>query len=145
MSSASRKTGLSSQPDVPAVAAAIRRRVPDVISAYLFGSFARGDQRRESDLDIAVLTNRELPPVERFEAAASIAHELGNDVDLIDLRRASTVLRCHAVAHGKRVIGGDSGEGAVFEDFVYADYARLNEERAGILKDLMARGSIRGR
>lgn len=145
MSSASGKTGLLSQPDVPAVAAAIRRHVPDVISAYLFGSFARGDQRRESDLDIAVLTNRELAPLERFEAAASIARELGNDVDLIDLRRASAVLRCQAVAHGKRIIGGDSREAAVFEDFVYADYARLNEERAGILEDVMARGSIRGR
>ena len=60
---------------------------------YLFGSRAREDAGPDSDIDLAVLTLGNLDPVERWilqEDLAALAHQ---NVDLVDLRRASTVMR----------------------------------------------------
>ncbi|MCC5862855.1 MAG: hypothetical protein JJT93_13220 [Gammaproteobacteria bacterium] len=48
---------------------------------------------------------------------------------------------------GRRLFCAEGHEEHVeaFETFVYADYARLNEERAGILQDVLARGRVHGR
>jgi len=65
-------------------------------------------------------------------------------VDLIDLSNASTAMRIQIVANGERLYAKNKNEAAIFEDFVYSDYARLNEERAGILQDISSRGTVYG-
>lgn len=123
----------------------LRDALPDLQLVVLFGSRARGEGRRSSDHDVAVLTPRPLPALRRFELAEALASALGTDVDLIDLRAADTVLRSQVVTTGRvlHTTGGVDVE--AFLDFVYADYARLNEERATILRDVRERGRIHAR
>jgi len=65
-------------------------------------------------------------------------------VDLIDLRSASTVMRAQVVSTGERLFCANEPACGEFEDRVYSDYARLNEERHHILNDIKARGRIYG-
>jgi predicted nucleotidyltransferase len=56
---------------------------------WLFGSCARGEVRRHSDIDIAILPRDDLPAGFFAELAADIEESpIPYDVDLVDLRRA---------------------------------------------------------
>lgn len=63
-----------------------------VAFAYLFGSVARGGQRPDSDIDVAVHFEPALPAKERFERGLRLGGrleiELGQQVDLVDLEEA---------------------------------------------------------
>jgi len=101
--------------DCAAAVSAIREAIPGTIAVYLFGSRARGDAGRESDVDLALLGPATLDPVARFELQERIATELHTSVDLVDLRSASAVLRVQVLEHGELLYEGDPRERARFE------------------------------
>jgi predicted nucleotidyltransferase len=105
----------------------LRRFTPAV--AYLFGSTVSGRTRSDSDVDIAFLPSAQCDPYEVFLAAQEIASALGRDVDLVDLSRASAVMRAQVVGAGARLFTRDAGLAAEFEMYALSDYARANEER----------------
>lgn len=74
---------------------------PDVSLAYLFGSIARGEARRGSDLDIAVLFTRMPTPERVAETAVAMERAVGQTVDLVVLNGASPLLAHEAVATGR--------------------------------------------
>lgn len=122
----------------------LRERLDGLVAVYLFGSRASGQETAGSDFDIAVLADKPLGTRQQFELAQALADRLGCDVDLIDLHSASTVLRSQIIGHGRALYLEPIPELEAFQDFVFSDYARLNEERAGILQDIESRGSIHG-
>lgn len=112
---------------------------------YLFGSAASNHADPDSDVDLAILTGNALTDRQRWALSQDLAVELGRDVDLVDLRTASTVMRSQVLSSGRKLYQrADDPAIEVFEDFAFADYARLNEERAKILADVAARGEIHG-
>lgn len=119
--------------------------IPDVRAIYVFGSEAAGKARPDSDIDIAFLPPIRYSPVDRFAVAADIAAALHRDVDLVDLRSATTVMRMQVITRGRRLYAADRNEITDFEDFAFYDYVRLNEERAGILNDIVERGYVHDR
>ncbi len=112
---------------------------------YLFGSRAKGEAGPDSDYDIAILTNKPQKKCLCFELSQELGNLLGADVDLIDLGLASTVFRSQILSNSERLYSDNSFEVDNFEAFVYSDYARLNEERFGILKDIEKSGQVYGR
>ena len=122
----------------------IHSEIPDVLAVYLFGSAATGELRPDSDIDLAVLCTTPLPATRLWSLAQSLAVSARRDVDLIDLRSASTVMRAQVVSTGKRLFCANETVCSEFEDRVYSDYARLNEERRHILDDIRERGRIYG-
>lgn len=122
----------------------IRAAIPDVIAIYLFGSAARGDANASSDLDLAVLAPRGLEAQARFHLQESLAAVAGRDVDLVDLRAASSVMRAQVLNGDVLLYEGDRRARAEFEMYALADYARLNEERRAILDEVKRTGSILG-
>lgn len=105
----------------------------DCGAIYLFGSRAAGTQRPNSDVDIAFLPARPSDPLRRFELANRLSDLLGNQVDLIDLRQASTVLAKEVVTKGIALFTGNTVVRQSFEMYTLSDYSRLNEERLEIL------------
>jgi predicted nucleotidyltransferase len=103
---------------------------------YLFGSGITGRTHPASDIDIAVLFSEPMAPVRLFELKNQIAETLSCDVDLIDLAKASTVLRKEVLRTGRVIFEGDLQRREQFEMYALSDYARLNEERAPILARL---------
>lgn len=117
-----------------------RQAIPKLIALYRFGSQAKGNARPESDVDLAVLAHHLVPALRRFELAQELAAQLHRDVDLIDLRSTSTVMRMQVISTGECLDAPDEASRREFEMYTYSDYARLNEERRDILKRISASG-----
>ena len=123
----------------------LRHAFEGVIAVYRFGSTAQGTASHESDTDIAVLARTRIPAAQRFDVQEQLAARLGRDVDLVDLGAASPVMAIQAVARGQLIYDGDSTARGLFEDRTFGAYARLNEERRGILERVAAEGTVYGR
>jgi uncharacterized protein len=133
------------------VLAAVARHSGDEVAAAiqsvpLFGSAAVGRMRPDSDIDLAILRpggTAPIEPVALFDAAQTVAIELGRDVDLVDLRSVSTVFATQILAHGRRIRTQDEYESDLFTCHTLSEHARLNERRREIVERFEAerRGS----
>lgn len=123
----------------------IREAVPDVVAIYRFGSTVGGKTHAESDVDLAFLPRAPVDPVRRFELQERLAVALRRNVDLVDLRAASTVMQMQVVSTGEALAVLDLAEKERFETYVYSSYARLNEERKAILERVLREGTVHGR
>lgn len=130
--------------NLPALVELIRDAVPDVIAVYLFGSMGREEGSAESDLDLALLADRLLDPISRWELQERLATVAGRDVDLVDLRAASSVLRVQVLRDARLLLERDPNARALFEATALSSYAHLNEERRGIIEDILRSGRIHG-
>jgi predicted nucleotidyltransferase len=120
----------------------MKEAVPELVAIYRFGSQAQGAARPESDVDLALLAPRALSPKARLALREELSLLLSRDVDLVDLRQASTVLRMQVVSTAECLFSADDRKREQFETMVYSSYARLNEERREILDDIRARGRV---
>jgi uncharacterized protein len=120
----------------------MKEAVPNLLAVYRFGSQAQGTANQQSDVDLAFLAQHRMTPQALFELRQDLAPILQREVDLIDLRMASTVMRMQVLSTGECLFCGDDRARDQFEMLVYSSYARLNEERSGILEDVRARGSV---
>ena len=107
----------------------LKNEVPDLIAIYQFGSQAQGGTHKESDIDLAFLAPKLLPPIQRFDLEQELASLMGKNVDLIDLQESSTVMRMQVISNGQCLFSSHDAEREQFETFVFSSYARLNEER----------------
>jgi predicted nucleotidyltransferase len=123
----------------------LRESVPGVVAIYRFGSSATRNERPDSDIDVAVLAGGPLDPHARYDVQERLASALHRPVDLVDLRRATTVMASQIVTTGVLLHESDAAERQRFESRVYSAYARLNEERRGILERIAAEGTVYGR
>ena len=122
-----------------------RDAIPDLIAIYQFGSTVAGETHPQSDIDLAVLAPQALDPVRRFDLQERLAQALRRDVDLVDLRAASTVMRMQVISRGTGLAVFDVGEKERFETHTYSAYARLNEERKAILQQIERDRTVYGR
>ena len=132
------------QLDEQAIVANVREAFPEVQGIYLFGSYADGTQRPGSDVDLALLFQpsghtgtRNLPMHPLHQRLQRIARR---DFDLVDLRRASTVLQKEVVMLGRRIYCADETAADEFDIGVMSRYQKLNEERAEILEQFRTTG-----
>ncbi len=112
------------------------------ILIILFGSRVTGRINKESDIDIAFLSEKEIDKYEIFLIAQELAALVNIEVDLIDLSKASTVFQAQIIHKGKTIFCKDQQVKAEFELKTFKMYAKLNEERAPILKQIDESGSI---
>lgn len=122
----------------------MKEAVPDVIAIYQFGSTVDGTEHAQSDLDLALLASSSLPNLDRWALQEDLAAELRRDVDLVDLRAASTVMQAQVLDTGTVLVETDRTARQQFEMRVCSAYALLNEERAEILEDVQTRGRVYG-
>lgn len=115
------------------------RSVPNVIAIVLFGSYGNVYETEQSDLDLAILSQSKLDVVALWDLSQNIATELNKDVDLIDLRSASTVFRFQVLSTGKLIYCSNQREFAFFENTAYAMYLNFQETRKDILQDYKGR------
>jgi len=118
--------------------------LPDCQAIYLFGSQNDGSAGDKSDIDLAFLAASLYDDVFVWELAQKLARQARRDVDLVQLLKASTVIRMQVIHGGRRIYCADLPSVERFEDYVFSAYARLNEERREILKDIKERGSVYG-
>jgi predicted nucleotidyltransferase len=78
---------------------------PFIDQAVLFGSLARGTERRDSDLDVAVRGARALSTRQRRDITSALALHFNRPVDLVDLVTVGQPLLDQIVDTGVQVIG----------------------------------------
>ncbi len=128
----------------PAIIKAVQAVLPDAQALFLFGSRADGTHGENSDLDLAVMLPAPADPVRLWEAGETIARRLDVDVDLIDLRAASTVMQHQIITTGRRLftLGVEPER---YELFILAEMIDLNEVRAPLIADIQREGRVHGR
>jgi len=128
------------------IVATLREAMPDLVAVYRFGSTASGESHGRSDVDVAYLSRpglrHALDARDRFDLQGRLGVALHRDVDLVDLAAASTVLRMQVIGRGLLLAEFDATERELFEDYVFSSYARLNEERRGILERVQREGRV---
>lgn len=114
--------------------------LPEAWAVYAHGSFTRGDARPDSDLDLAVL----LPPGQAleqpWELAAKLATRVGREVDLVDLRQASDVLRMQVLKHGHVLYNARPAEVLEWEAQAMTRYGHYRYEVAGLIEQFRKTG-----
>lgn len=123
----------------------LRSRLDGVLAIYAFGSRVQGTADRRSDLDLAVLVRGYADPLLLWELAGEVADIAGCPVDLLDLRRASTVMQQQVLQRGERWWAADGVEAGLFECAVLSEKLELDRARAPLLQDIERDGRIYGR
>ncbi|MAT50412.1 MAG: DNA polymerase III subunit beta [Porticoccaceae bacterium] len=80
---------------------------PELKIAILFGSLAEGRERPDSDLDIALATNKSLDAKAKMRLIERLSGLVGRPVDLIDLRQAGEPLLGKILQTGDRLFVKD--------------------------------------
>jgi predicted nucleotidyltransferase len=127
-----------------AIMDALREDLPGLLAVYAFGSRIQGTAGPESDLDLAVLVEGYADPLLLWDISGSLADFAGCEVDLLDLRAASTVMQYQVITRGERWWARDVRAG-LYEAAVLSEKTELDHARAGLLEDIMREGTIHGR
>ena len=112
---------------------------------YLFGSYASGEAREDSDIDIGIYIDKEITPYELFIAAGELSMKLKKDVEIINLKDISTVFAAQIVSTKDILYTRDENLRASYDIRVLKDYIKLNEERRVILDTIREDGRIYGK
>ncbi|SHF16048.1 Predicted nucleotidyltransferase [Modicisalibacter ilicicola DSM 19980] len=121
----------------------LREQLPELQAVYLFGSEASGHAGSASDVDLAVLLPTPLSATVRWTLMDQLAEIVGRDVDLVDLRGASTVMQRQVLEGGQRLWANlhDADE---FELSSLSEYWDLTIKRRQLIDDIKQRGRIHG-
>jgi predicted nucleotidyltransferase len=119
----------------------LQAALPHLLAIYVFGSQAQNTAGRDSDLDIAILLAGRADPLSLWELAQQLANQVGCEVDLIDLRSASTVMQYQIICSDKLLWAKDA-QAAIFESFILSEKTALDTLRAGLIEDIQNDGSI---
>lgn len=136
----------AAQPNTQQLSEYIIQLLPQAELIYLFGSQSNGQAKPDSDYDLAVLLPESLSSVKRWELAQQLADLIGSDVDLIDLRQASPVLRMQIIDKGE-LIFGQKNTATAFEMQSFSMYGNVQESRKEIISDFtqrLAQGTTHG-
>jgi len=88
------------------------------VAVYLFGSMARGDAGRDSDVDVGILFAAEPPATldaPQFAIEAELERLLGRPVQVVALNRASADLVHRVLRDGRLVLDRDRSARIRFE------------------------------
>ncbi len=115
----------------------ILKYYPETQAVYLFGTYGTADERADSDVDIALLLSHGSPEG-NLQLAGSrcrfkLEEILEKELDLLSLRKLSTVFQKEVVMNGRLIYCGNRYAVDEFEMLTLSSYQKLNEERAGIL------------
>ena len=112
---------------------------PWVIAAWLFGSAQDGHVRPGSDVDIAVLAEPSPSLDQQLELQASLSAATQEEVDLVLLNGASSILRFEAL-QGRPIYCRDPEQRAIFASRTAREY---EDDMALAERGLKARRSIK--
>lgn len=118
---------------------------PDAQAIYLYGSYARGEQRPDSDIDLAVLLPhtraRAVGSLTLSQTQLDLAHAARRDVDLVNLRIVPPLLQTQATGRGKLIYEGDANARVEFEMMALTMFQDVNQMRGDVVNAyLQSRG-----
>jgi len=115
--------------------------IAEIISVDLFGSYAQNRQSDKSDVDIAILCDRNsIPdPLKQISWREDLSDLLQKEIDLVCLNTASPIIGMQVEQTRKNLLLKNPREYANYQMALYTDYAELKEWRAPMEKDILKR------
>ncbi|HEY5561905.1 MAG TPA: nucleotidyltransferase domain-containing protein [Clostridiaceae bacterium] len=107
---------------------------------FLYGSAAKGHMKPDSDIDIAFLNDKALSDYDIFMVSQELTDKIKRDVDLIDLSKASAVMKAQVVVAGIMIHNTDALRTSLFQMNALKEYAVLNEQRKCVLDSIREKG-----
>lgn len=114
---------------------AVLAALPDALAIYVYGSVASGEEWPHSDLDLAVLLPAGSDIPDLLQLVADVGARVGRGVDLVNLRRASDVLRREVLEKGQAIYVSEPDHVLAWEGTAISRYTRHLEEIRGFLED----------
>lgn len=111
----------------------------------LFGSFARGTQNAESDIDIAVKVKEKLDKKEIYKLSNLLADKLNKEIDLINLDEIGDTFRYEILINGKTLYCEDELQFELYKLDMYREFLELNESRQEIINNIKKGEDIYGK
>lgn len=109
----------------------------DCEAIVLFGSYARGTQTDESDVDIGIKSSTDITKKELYELSEKIEDEIKKDVDLVNLDTIENDgFKYEILINGEVIYCRDSYKFDFYKLDAYREYLDLNESRKMIIDEL---------
>ncbi len=106
----------------------------------IFGSYARGTQNEESDVDIGIKANRSITKKELYELSEKIADEIKKDIDLVDIDKIENDgFKYEILINGEIIYCKDNYKFDLYKLDAYREYLDLNEARKIIIDELKSK------
>ena len=116
----------------------------DCEAIVLFGSYARGTQNAESDIDIAIKPNTNISKKQIFYLSQELEGKIKTEVDLINLDDINDSFRYEILINGKTIFCRDELKFELYKLDMYREYLELNESRQMIIDRIKKGDSIYG-
>ena len=116
----------------------------EVDAIVLFGSYARGRETAESDIDIAIKPIKKIEKNELLKIQENIEDAIGIDVHLINLNSIEEDFRYDILITGKTLYAKDEVQFIEYKLRAYSDYLELSEDRQIIVNKLKEGGTLYG-
>lgn len=99
------------------------KKEPRILSAYVFGSYAKGIYNKESDFDIAiVVANKKLITEDAaYELLKDIPFPKDPDISIVD-KTSSPIFLFQIIKSGARIYARDENRANAFEAYVLRYY-----------------------
>lgn len=111
----------------------------------LFGSYARGTQNSESDIDIAVKSKNKIDKKRLYEISIKLEDKLNKDIDLINLDEIGDTFRYEILVNGKTLYCEDKFKFELYKLDMYREFLDLNESRQTIINNIKKGDDIYGK
>ena len=112
----------------------------------LFGSYARGTQNEESDIDIAIKPKNTIEKKDLYNTSLELADKLDKEIDLINLNsEIGDGFRYEILINGKTIYCEDEFKFEMYKLDMYREYLELNESRQIIIDRIKNGGDIYGK
>ena len=111
----------------------------------LFGSYSRGTQNAESDIDIAIKVKEKIDKKELYRLSNLLADEFNKEVDLINLDEIGDTFRYEILINGKTLYCKDELQFELYKLDMYREFLELNESRQDIINNIKKGGNIYGK
>lgn len=95
---------------------------PHVRLALLFGSLAKGNARKDSDLDLAIATDHPLDSRQKMQLLiAEPAPAIGRPIDLVDFAMIGEPLLGQIIVDGQGILGDDAHYARLLSTHLFAE------------------------
>jgi len=124
-------------------------KYPEIISAYLFGSRARGDHSLMSDYDFAVQLKDNVSEADATDIqgrlSLDLSHELrGKPVDVVILNYAPILLKYQCLSRGKLIYSSDNKKRAKLAYEILQKYLDWSHFEKAFSRSLIKKVSRQG-
>lgn len=126
----------------------IKQKILEVIDCeaiVLFGSYSRGTQNQESDIDIAFKAEREITKKNIFYLKQELEEISNKDIDLIDLDNIGDSFRYEILINGRTLYCKDEFKFELYKLDMYREFLDLNESRMPIINRVKQGDTIYGK